>query len=53
MKMIGLKSDFQQKHLQKYNHLQTPDAAGFSMVDLFIDCATNFSTKSTYNPLEV
>ena len=35
--MIGLRVRFsKQRHLQKYDHLQPPDAADFAMVDLII-----------------
>ena len=52
--MIGLRVRFsKQRHLQKYDHLQPPDAADFAMVDLFLNRVTYFSTKSKYTSLEV
>ena len=39
--------------LQKYNHLQPPDAGAFSMVDLIIHRVTYFGTKISYTYLEV
>ena len=39
--------------LQKYNHFQPPDAAGFSMVNVILNSIKYFSTKITYTSLEV
>ena len=47
--MIGLRVRIlKQKYLQKINHIQPFDAAGFSMVYLILNCVTYFSTKSAY-----
>ena len=52
--MVGLRDrSFKQKYLQKYNHLQPPDAAGFAVVDLILNHVTYFSMKSAYIYLEV
>ena len=52
--MIGLRAiSFKQKYLQKYNHLQPPEAAGFSVVVLILNSVTYFGTKITYTSLEV
>ena len=48
--MIGIRVRFfYQKYLQKYTHLQPPDEASFSMVDLILNRVTYFGTKITYN----
>ena len=41
------------KHLQIYNHLQPPDAAYFSMLDVIMNQVTYFSMKGKYCFLEV
>ena len=52
--MIGIRIRFfKQKYLQKYYHLQPPDAAGFCHGELILNHVTNFSTKITYTSLEV
>ena len=54
MKMIGQRIRFfYQKYSQKYNHLQFPDAAGFSVMDLILNHVKYFSVKITYTYLEV
>ena len=44
---------FFQKYLQKYNHLQPPDTADFSMLGVIINQVTYFSMEITYTYLEV